>query len=68
MDKAKRPVSKTIPISNKKVNVGNGQGREEMIAISAYYLAERRGFNGGDPMQDWLVAESEIDTSPTIEN
>jgi hypothetical protein len=34
-----------------------------MIAIAAYYLAERRGFNGGDPLQDWLEAESEIDTA-----
>jgi hypothetical protein len=58
-----RPVSKTLPISSKEVNIGNGQDREEMIAIAAYYLAERRGFNGGDPLQDWLVAESEIDTA-----
>jgi hypothetical protein len=54
-----RPVSKTLPISSKEVN----KDREEMIAIAAYYLAERRGFNGGDPLQDWLEAESEIDTA-----
>ena len=27
----------------------------------AYYRAERRGFTGGDPVQDWLEAEVEID-------
>lgn len=31
-----------------------------MIAESAYYIAERRGFHGGDPEQDWLQAEMEI--------
>lgn len=35
--------------------------RERMIAEAAYYRAERRGFQGGDPGQDWLDAEVEID-------
>ncbi len=35
--------------------------REDMIAVAAYYLAERRHFQGGDPVRDWLEAESEID-------
>ena len=39
--------------------------RREMIAQAAYYLAERRGFAAGDPLQDWLQAEAEIDrTTP----
>jgi hypothetical protein len=32
-----------------------------MIAETAYYLAERRGFVGGNPEQDWLEAEAQID-------
>lgn len=36
--------------------------RERMIALAAYLRAEQRGFVGGDPMQDWLAAEIEIDT------
>jgi hypothetical protein len=32
-----------------------------MIAEAAYYKAEQRGFAGGDPLQDWLDAEAEID-------
>jgi hypothetical protein len=36
--------------------------RLHMIAEAAYFVAEHRGFDGGDPVQDWLVAESEIDT------
>lgn len=31
-----------------------------MIAEAAYFRAERRGFQGGCPMKDWLEAEHEI--------
>ena len=40
---------------------GNGLDRQSMIAEAAYYLAEQRGFDGGDPVADWLEAEAEID-------
>jgi len=32
-----------------------------MISEAAYYRAEGRGFQGGDPEQDWLDAEAEVD-------
>ena len=35
--------------------------RHAMIAESAYRRAEARGFQGGDPMQDWLEGEKEVD-------
>lgn len=35
--------------------------RSHMIAEAAYYLAEQRGFAGGDPVRDWLDAEALID-------
>ncbi len=35
--------------------------RRRMIAEAAYYKAERRGFKGGDPRQDWQEAEAEVD-------
>lgn len=35
--------------------------RYRAIAEAAYYKAERRGFQGGDPAQDWREAEAEID-------
>jgi hypothetical protein len=57
-----KPVNKTVPAGT-AVRTGNGQDREEMIAIAAYYLAERRGFDESDPTQDWLDAEYEIDSS-----
>ena len=36
--------------------------RQEMIALEAYLRAEQRGFEGGDPLDDWLEAESYIDS------
>ena len=35
--------------------------RERMIAKTAYYIAQRRGFQGDKAMSDWLQAELEID-------
>jgi hypothetical protein len=32
-----------------------------MIAIAAYIRAEKRGFDDGDAVDDWLHAEAEID-------
>jgi hypothetical protein len=31
-----------------------------MVAEAAYYRAQRRGFDGGSPEQDWYEAEDEI--------
>jgi len=35
--------------------------KHEMIAELAYSYAEERGFEGGDPTDDWLRAESVIE-------
>jgi hypothetical protein len=35
--------------------------RHEMIAKCAYFIARSRGFQGGDPLADWLQAEAEVD-------
>jgi hypothetical protein len=35
--------------------------RQAMIATAAYFRAERRGFSGGNPLDDWLQSEAEID-------
>jgi hypothetical protein len=33
---------------------------EQMIAEAAYYRAEKRGFEAGHEVDDWLTAEREI--------
>lgn len=35
--------------------------RRAMIAEAAYFRAASRGFNGGDPVEDWLGAERDIE-------
>ena len=35
--------------------------RHQMIAVAAYFLAERRSFAPGDALRDWLEAERQID-------
>jgi hypothetical protein len=55
-----KPKNKIQPATLKN-EIGDGPGREELISVAAYYLAEYRGFGGGDPLADWLSAESTID-------
>jgi uncharacterized membrane protein len=35
--------------------------REELVAVAAYYRAERRGLVPNAEISDWLEAEAEID-------
>jgi hypothetical protein len=35
--------------------------RWRMVAEAAYLRAEKRGFSGGNPTEDWLAAEAEIE-------
>ena len=37
-------------------------GKNGLIAFEAYLRAEQRDFEGGDPIDDWLVAEADIDS------
>lgn len=36
--------------------------RVQMIAVSAYYRAEKRAFSSGQELEDWLQAEKEIES------
>jgi len=31
------------------------------VEVAAYYIAERRGFQGGSELEDWVQAEAKID-------
>jgi hypothetical protein len=39
----------------------SAEQRHAMIAERAYLLAEQRGFQGGDPVQDWIEGEKAVD-------
>ena len=36
--------------------------REEMIRKTAYLIAERRGFGPAHELDDWLLAEQQVDS------
>lgn len=39
------------------------ESRRAMIAEAAYYIAEQRGFTSGSEVEDWLLAEKQIDSA-----
>ena len=39
----------------------SAEQRKHYVEMAAFYIAERRGFAPGNPMDDWLAAEAEID-------
>ena len=44
----------------------NPERRHALIAEAAYLRAERRGFTPGHEVEDWLSAETEVDTALTL--
>jgi hypothetical protein len=40
----------------------SSEERHEMVAVAAYYLAEKRGFPGSGALDDWVEAERRIDS------
>lgn len=43
-------------------STANPSGREQMIAVAAYFRAGHRGFQPGNELEDWLESEAEIDS------
>lgn len=56
-----RGMASEMPAAMKADKVVTAQERWRMIAENAYYRAERRGFVGGSPVDDWTEAEADID-------
>jgi hypothetical protein len=59
-----KPAANTV-IRSKAPTIATALAAEQkrrLIEVAAYYIAERRGFAGGDAATDWLAAEAEIDT------
>ena len=61
-----KPKTSKAPAAQKTA-VGKGtthitpELRYRMICDAAYFHAERRGFVGGNPCDDWTLAEAEVD-------
>lgn len=62
---AKKPAAEKAakPVAAKQVAAPElaPEKRRYYVEVSAYYLAERRGFHGGSQLEDWVRAEAEID-------
>jgi hypothetical protein len=39
----------------------SAEQRNNFVQVAAFYIAERRGFVPGNPADDWLAAEQEVD-------
>lgn len=52
---------KTVTSAKNRETITEAQ-RQQMINEAAYYRAEQRGFSGGNPEQDWLDAEAEVNS------
>lgn len=61
--KPAKPVTSTTKPT--KAKAGGGalapDQRRYYTEVAAYYIAERRGFHGGNALEDWAAAEAEVD-------
>jgi hypothetical protein len=48
------------PFSQRPTLSPDSSAYRELVAIAAYYRAERRGFAPGGEVEDWLDAEREV--------
>lgn len=63
---AKKTPTRTAAARKPRGNGAKGtridpERRRNYIEVAAYYIAERRGFVGGNEADDWATAEAEID-------
>ena len=57
---SKAPAKAARPGAKKPAGIPP-ERRRNYIEMAAYYIAERRGFAPGNPLEDWVQAEAEID-------
>jgi uncharacterized membrane protein len=57
-DKSTGPSTQAPPVPPEL----SGYPREELVAVAAYYRAERRGFTPNAEVSDWLEAEAEVES------
>jgi len=57
---------RTAPVRPAEPVYDTPESRQEKIALCAYYRAEKRGFVGGNELDDWLAAEQEVDARNSL--
>ena len=48
------------------VNAADEADHQGKVAMAAYFIAERRGFEPGHELDDWLAAEAAIDNAAAV--
>ena len=59
--KPKAAGTATAAKASKPKPVISPEQRTHYIEVAAFYIAERRGFAPGNPTDDWVAAEAEVD-------
>lgn len=57
----KKPAATAKKTSRQAAANVTPEQRRYYVEVAAYYIAERRGFQGGNELDDWVQAEREID-------
>jgi hypothetical protein len=55
-----------IQVTGQDMEPLTAEQRRELVAVAAYYLAERRNFKPGHETEDWLAAESQVRALTTL--
>jgi hypothetical protein len=55
------PTKTVLKASTAPKPVLSTEQRTHYVAVAAFYIAERRGFTLGNPADDWIAAEAEVD-------
>ena len=59
---AKRKTTTAAKLKGSAVKSVDPDVRRQLVAAEAYLLAERRGFAGGNELDDWVAAEVVVDS------
>lgn len=55
------PRTRKVSVAATAADSGTGAaGQQTKVALAAYFIAEKRGFEPGHELDDWLAAEAEI--------
>ena len=54
-----------VSTSSSSTSTSQQEERHRLVEETAYYIAERRGFQGDRVLEDWLQAEREVDMQST---
>jgi len=49
------------PVAASSANI-DAEVRRQLVAAEAYFIAERRGFEAGHEIEDWMAAEVLVDS------